>query len=681
MKKIIRNIFLLLVLSFSFSQVVFSQSLNYVDKNTALRYLKLSQDYMVKSQWDSVLSYAEIGLTYDDTVADLWYLKAISLEQNREKPYLIIENLEKSLDTEWNVYNKNGAKLLLADYYAHTLNYKSALNLLDDKSLLLNSEALKIKAKIYYLTGEISKAREAISTGWRVFPTDPDYPKIFYTYEDSALLNNVDENLDDITYSVTDELFYQLNNQFLTSIYDFITVRNRYDGELLLLASSFADKDLQEQILKVYKTQGIDNPLYPIKALEANIILPEDAIDSFFALSDQKINYNYLEQLVKLIPENEKKSIVAFLDAYEGEIYFDNNNDGIFELKSIYKNGRPSYAEYEFHQDGNIFWSCDFDYGTPRKVYIPSEPSNITFIYARYPFVSKIETDFVDINLVPDSVKGLPFEVVKSDFLLDVYDFYLPMPTTNTFELPNMFYNINSITFYNTAKGQYGEDKVRFSLSNGKIVSGNYYLDNVLYASAIFEEGELLFRNIDKDYDGVFEMTEIYTNLDKSHDFQSNVDKKNIFGSLDYEKDIWLSSISIDMNSDGEIDFREEYFQDGRIVKTWEGVTQVNNQNGDLISVTFKNPINNLDVLVNYKEGKPINFEYNDYIYNLVYDQSLDMYFISYDPKTNYSIDFDKIKQDLQNKKSSYSVILYEIGDARFCAIKTFDFYFLWNLI
>ena len=78
----------------------FAEENTYANRNTALKYLKLAQDYVLKSQWNNVLSIAEIGLTYDSSLADLWYVKSIAQSQKNEKPYIIIENLENALQKE-----------------------------------------------------------------------------------------------------------------------------------------------------------------------------------------------------------------------------------------------------------------------------------------------------------------------------------------------------------------------------------------------------------------------------------------------------------------------------------------------------------------------------------------------------------------------------------------------------
>ena len=298
----------------------FSEEAFFANRNTALRYLKLAQDYVLKSQWDSVLSSAEIGLTYDSSLADLWYVKSIAESQTQEKPYIIIENLEKSLDREWVSYNPRGAKILLANYYYATMEYEKALSLLDDKTLLLNSEALKTSAKIFYITGNIQKARETIDTAWRMFPLDSDYPNIFYKFENP--LNLTKEPL-----SASDEMFFELNETFLSLGFDYLDGKNQVNPKFLLLASSFADDDLQTKMLKVYKTQGIESPLYPIKALEAGLMSEDEAISSYFSLSGSNLQFNLLQNLFDLISDEKKLVVYSILDSFEGKLYFDNNFD------------------------------------------------------------------------------------------------------------------------------------------------------------------------------------------------------------------------------------------------------------------------------------------------------------------------------------------------------------------
>ena len=647
----------------------FSEEAFFANRNTALRYLKLAQDYVLKSQWDSVLSSAEIGLTYDSSLADLWYVKSIAESQTQEKPYIIIENLEKSLDREWVSYNPRGAKILLANYYYATMEYEKALSLLDDKTLLLNSDALKTSAKIFYITGNIQKARETIDTAWRMFPLDSDYPNIFYKFENPLALTKE-------PVSASDEMFFELNETFLSLGFDYLDGKNQVNPKFLLLASSFADDDLQTKMLKVYKTQGIESPLYPIKALEASLMSEDEAISSYFSLSGSNLQFNLLQNLFDLISDEKKLVVYSILDSFEGKLYFDNNFDDFYELCADYKNGRPIFASFEEKQNGIINWTCSFDYGTPRKLFIPNE--DLTLTYARYPYISKVETGKLDYNLIPDSCKWLPFEVVSANFSGNNYDFFILNPIENQFDSSVVDANSYAVTTYLTNKNQIGEEKIRFSLSDGKIVTGNYYLDNYVYASAFFEDGQLVSRNVDKDLNGTYEVTEFYaTDFPENVELFEKIAYEEIFGNYLYENDVWLQGVFVDTNDDGDFDYSEKYEFDGSIKKKWDIVEERRDANKNLISLIFDFPLSEKQIQVNFVDGKPENFFYNNLVYPLQYDKENDFYWLGNIPTYAENQDYDKIKQDLIDNETAYSVEIYRIDDKNyFYAAKTFDFFF-----
>lgn len=642
----------------------FAEENTYANRNTALKYLKLAQDYVLKSQWNNVLSIAEIGLTYDSSLADLWYVKSIAQSQKNEKPYIIIENLENALQKEWVSYNPSGAKIMLANYYYNVVDYEKSLNLLSDRSLTLNSDALKTSAKIYYQTGNLQKARETINTAWRMFPLDVDFPLIFYKFENPAQLSMEATNS-------SDEMFFELNKTFLSLGFDYVNGKNQVNPQFLLLASSFADSDMQNRLLKVYKTQGIESPLYPLKAFEAGLISEDEAISSFFALSKDNIDFNLLNQLFELMPEEKYISIYSILDSFQGTLFFDNNEDGFYELTCQYKNGRPFYAEYEAKQDGIVNWTSKFDYGAAKEVYLPQE--NFTLRYEPYPYLSTVEFENVDYNFIPESISWLPFDVKLADFSSEEYGFYILNPVDTSFDSSNLYEKSSSVVTYLSNKNQYGEDKVKFSLSNGKFVSGNYYLDGNLYASAVFENGLLIFRNVDKDLNGSFEITEVYKN-DSNDD---TIDFYSLFGSFEYGDNLRLSNILVDINEDGEADYFENYNLDGSFSKKWDVVQENRDKDNILTSLIFDIPLSENTVEINFIDEKPVNFLYKNLIYPLMYDSENDFYWLGDIPSYAEELDYQKIKQDLIEKNTVYSVQIYKMDNNNyFYAVKTFDFYF-----
>ena len=44
------------------------------NKNTALRCLKLAESCLVGNDWQNALNQAELGLSYDNSISDLYYI-------------------------------------------------------------------------------------------------------------------------------------------------------------------------------------------------------------------------------------------------------------------------------------------------------------------------------------------------------------------------------------------------------------------------------------------------------------------------------------------------------------------------------------------------------------------------------------------------------------------------------
>ena len=47
-----------------------------VNRRTAVRCLKLAESYLSSGDYTNALAQAELGLAYDESVADLWYVNA-----------------------------------------------------------------------------------------------------------------------------------------------------------------------------------------------------------------------------------------------------------------------------------------------------------------------------------------------------------------------------------------------------------------------------------------------------------------------------------------------------------------------------------------------------------------------------------------------------------------------------
>ena len=61
------------LLSFSISFTAVAQnSASAANKNTALRCLKLAESCLIADDWQNALNQAELGISYDDSISDLY---------------------------------------------------------------------------------------------------------------------------------------------------------------------------------------------------------------------------------------------------------------------------------------------------------------------------------------------------------------------------------------------------------------------------------------------------------------------------------------------------------------------------------------------------------------------------------------------------------------------------------
>ena len=91
----------------------------------------------------------------------------------------------------------------------------------------------------------------------------------------------------------------------------------------------------------------------------------------------------------------------------------------------------------------------------------------------------------------------------------------------------------------------------------------------------------------------------------------------------------------------------------------------------------FDIPLSENTVEINFIDEKPVNFLYKNLIYPLMYDSENDFYWLGDIPSYAEELDYQKIKQDLIEKNTVYSVQIYKMDNNNyFYAVKTFDFYF-----
>ncbi len=569
MKKLVTV--LLFLSGFAF-YVAAQNSAGAANNNTALRCLKLAENCLVADDWQNALSQAELGLSYDDSISDLYYIKAAaSLNLGGTKAdalRLLSSAFERS---SWAGYTKNGARLFLADLLSDTGFYDESLSALDSEPYIYSADAEFIRIKNYYRMGteeSLSQARQRLNSDRRVYPSDQRFPEIFFMFE-SLFMSEAER--DGLTYKIP-QIVSTIADSYITKLPDYSN-RNQ---ELEIMAVSFARADDKLRLIKAIDAKNKNlSALLAIAALRAGIYTDSEAFDMFFGASGGQLSLDLLETFIALLTDPEIVNKAAeTLASFTGTLYIDDNMDLQYEFVVEYENGRPQYIKYDGNNDGEteLYSSCDF--GAPVFVYFNS--SRIQFFYDVFPRISKVS--YSDRNLV--------FNFLHDDFVFSPFDFstdnvfartgaefYIPYIAKDiAIPLPQEL--IEKASSFELPVTERDDARIIYTLSGGHIVFAEFFEKNARYAYCDFSNENSLVRFVDYDNDGSFETTEFYSAIPFSQEGLDTEENERIvsevFNFIDGHQNIYLRKIQIDNNANTFCEFSEEYLEYNGKITVWD---------------------------------------------------------------------------------------------------------------
>ena len=542
------------------------------NKNTALRCLKLAESCLVGNDWKNALSQAELGLSYDDSISDLYYIKAAASLNLGGTKADALRTLSSAFErSSWAGYTKNGARIFLADLLSDTGLYEESLTVLDSEPFIYSADAEFIRIKNYYRIGtkeSLNNARLRLNSDRRVYPKDSRFPEIFFLFE-SLFMSEAER--DGIHYQIP-EIVSTIAASYIAKLPDY---SNR-NLEMELLAASFARDDEKLRLIKAIdaKTKSLST-LLATAALRAGIYTDTQAFDMFFEAGNNEFSLDSLETFIALLSDEEVIERAAqTLADFTGTIYIDENMDLQDEFTVQYEKGRPVYIKYDANNDGEIelYSSCDF--GVPVFVYFNS--SRQQFFYNEFPKVSKVS--YADRNLVfnflHDDYLFSPFDFVTDNvFTRTGAEFYIPN-ISNEIALPLPQEIIERASSFELPVTERDDARIIYTLSGGQIVFAEFYEKNARYAYCDFSKEDSLVRFVDYDNDGTFETTEFYSQIPFGQDGLKTEDNDrvvtSVFNFIDNRNDIYLRKIQIDDNQNTFSEFSEEYLEFNGKVTIWD---------------------------------------------------------------------------------------------------------------
>ena len=568
MKKLV---VILLSLGITFTAIA-QNSASSANKNTALRCLKLAESCLVGNDWQNALNQAELGLSYDDSISDLYYIKAAaSLNLGGTKAdalRLLSSAFERAA---WAGYTKNGARIFLADLLSDTGFYEESLSALDNEPFIYSADAEFIRIKNYYRMGtedSLSRARQRLNSIRRVYPADQRFPKIFFMFE-SQFMSEAER--DGLKYQIP-ELVSTIAASYIAKLPDY-SDRNQ---ELELMAASFARGEEKLRLIKAIDAKNKSlSALLAIAALRAGIYTDSEAFDMFFGASGSEVYLDLLETFIALLKDEEViEQAAKTLASFTGTLYIDENMDLQYEFVVQYENGRPLYIKYDGNNDGEIelYSSCDF--GAPVLVYFNS--SRIQFYYDTFPRISKVsysDTNLV-FNFLHDDFVFSPFDFVTDNvFARTGAEFYIPN-ISNEIAIPLPQELIEKASSFELPVTERDNARIVYTLSGGNIVFAEFYEEDKRYAYSDFTKEGSIFRFVDYDNDGNFETVEQFSEIPYAQEgLRSDENERivsSVFNFIDGRQDIYLRKIQIDRNANTFSEFSEEYLEYGGKVTVWD---------------------------------------------------------------------------------------------------------------
>ncbi len=660
------------------------------NRRTALRCLESASNYAAQENWSAALSQSQMGLNYDDSVSDLWYIYALASSRNGTPKADVIPSIRKALDdSNWVNYNRDNARIFYADLLSDTGRNTEVFDVLDSNPPVFSSSAEYIRAKAYYRIGSeesYSNARNKISNARRIFPDDSRFPLLFFRYEEP---------------DSTDPVVQRLAAAFVQQISQYDEAAPDDDAELEIYAALFASGDTRKKLLESFAARGLVHPLYAKVALQEGMMDQKEAFEYIASFADDSTNIDYMRDFMQLVTdESVKAEAKEYFTAFGGEMTADMTGDGVADLFVTYYRGRPQHISCDCNQDGKEEWEVFCDFGVPVSgiLYDASylNAGEADFTWQSFPALSTfVVKDFsgrkVNIfNLMGEKLLWSPIRMERDEALCAASgaEFFFPLLNTNERQLGKEELALSSSSF-TVPSSERENSYITVSVLDGVIQIADYYHDGKLYAHANFSDNIPVSRIVDADGDSVFETTEYYkaVTADNVNVHSEEVERtimSNLFGTPSNGANFYLYMVQIDTTGDTVPDFAEEYSNDGAVTSSWDtdgdgywnvrsNITRDKESGKNIETDMFYDERHENIIAVTVEDGVPVKVESGSAEFRVTKDEKYDFYWLG--DIGNERLAADAVEFFKNNKTQGLSTVI-EKADGRVHIVHVGGFYY-----
>ena len=653
---------LLLPITAAYSQTG-TRELQQINTSYALQYLQKAAALYTDANYAEALEYVEKGMTFDDSFADFFYLKAQCLMQLNGTRAECLDAAEAALTSglKLRIYNRDALVLLLARLYTETERYNEALQLLESLAFVSADRDFYRAAALYGLERD-GQARDVIETALTRWSFDVRFPRLFFLQERNKAMTRAGKKLAD---SLLQQLYVWIEQEPSLAVY----------------AAPF-DPNPQENArrLKVYrnmhsadsKTRDARTQLAAVLAeLRYGVIDETAAIEEFFAVtvtdhlpqraqSTAPVSALYSDQLIELCrltgTNAMRTEIGNRLKTFSGVLLEDDNHDGICDAAVFFERGRPVSAFFDLNQDEVYEYQVQCNFGAPDLIVTPKNGYAVQ--YDSYPAVHSIvqKAEKREYIMRPLALRWEPVAQTELDLRLRETDAEAPAFFTlrlrNNARLLQQHDFIFSVLYSEEPAPTDNNAVLRTHFEDGRIMSAEIKTGAQTIALFRYRNGVLAEKGYDYDGDGFFEVLEQYGKQGK------------------------LEKISVDSNKNKLFEYYELYKTDGTVIKNWDEnedgtpeiqYTQFPSGNAQTV---WKHRYSELPVSVYYKKGTPERLTIGKTSVPLIKDPSYNIYWLEMRPSFSDKV-AEKLAELFKDTDSDVESRMVLIGSYELYAVRS----------
>jgi Tfp pilus assembly protein PilF len=517
------------------------------DKEIAFQYYTQAKQLFDQGSLDKAKELILKSIEFYPDFSDALYVLAKIYEKNQETTLLSLTCYQKALKTNsWVSVLVFTAQRDLANLYLRIKRYTESLAALNSIKDEYNADAQSELIRAEALQG-LNRLKEAVAVYKKALNIYPNALKLYLSYLNFLIKNR----------SINEaRAFIEKGRAEFKDNPDFLYYK------ILIEQDTTKKLDLINNYIDLGGTKAdITLPAFKVKTDKHKYYL------DFFIKNGGLLHIDYLDQLLGLV-KNDKE-----LDQYlknqigelNGEKIIDENNDGYYEEKYIYKDGRLEKWILDKNQDGISELSIDFINQNPAIAKIfTKDQQEVHYYYNLYPYLKKVfyykQKNVICYDVIP-SAKSLPVLVPQN---------------TSSLRLNNnknlSYPDEKTIIKFSFSCSEYTADSLillrKWELNNGEKVKlfedtdGNGKMDHIV----IFNKNLPVSGMQDLDGNGIYEIVEEYEQGKlKSLQYDDNDDGKSDYIQFNTsgERKMW------DLNGDGQFDVIEYKDKQGRIIRQY----------------------------------------------------------------------------------------------------------------